>query len=266
MKFSERKGYTEVKNEIQVEFIKPETRNKLWNTLYIKFNGININQSSGQWSSSTRDFRRNMFHTYFETRIDQQPDNVMNFLRDYFFEAKWYKVFDFIEYIIGYFKHDKTVDYINKVLEDDLSGYRFINGLCTEITDNKEIETLEDALNDDGFPGVQAHLTAALALLSNRENPDYRNSIKESISAVESLAQKITGQTNATLGDALKILQKKHNLHASLKQGFEKIYGYTSDKGGIRHAMQDDPNLTAHDAKFFLLSCTSFINYLKSKM
>jgi hypothetical protein len=39
-----------------------------------------------------------------------------------------------------------------------------------------------------------------LQKLADRENPDYRNSIKESISAVESAAQEITGDTGATLG------------------------------------------------------------------
>lgn len=45
-----------------------------------------------------------------------------------------------------------------------------------------------------------------------------------------------------------------------------KLYAYTSDEGGIRHAMLDEPNLTAADARYFLLSCTSFVNYLKSQL
>ena len=45
-----------------------------------------------------------------------------------------------------------------------------------------------------------------------------------------------------------------------------KLYGYTSDEGGIRHAMLDEPNLTSADARYFLLSCTSFVNYLKAQL
>ena len=119
-------------------------------------------------------------------------------------------------------------------------------------------------MNDDRFAGVNAHLGRAMELLSDRTNPDYRNSIKESISAVESLAQVITGQPKATLGDALKVLKKGERLHPALSDGFSKLYGYTSDEDGVRHAMLEEPTLTVADAKYFLLACTSFINYLKA--
>jgi len=32
------------------------------------------------------------------------------------------------------------------------------------------------------------------------------------------------------------------------------------------NAMLDDPNLGAAEAKYFLLTCASFVNYLKAKM
>ena len=67
--------------------------------------------------------------------------------------------------------------------------------------------------------------------------------------------------------DALKEIEKRELLHPALKDGFIKLYGYTSDADGIRHAMLDEPKkLTAADACYFLLSCTSFTNYLKAKI
>lgn len=80
------------------------------------------------------------------------------------------------------------------------------------------------------------------------------------------MAKVVTGQPKASLGGALRELEKRGHLHKSLKVGFSSLYGYTSDEGGIRHAMLEEPDLTAADAKFFLLSCTSFINYLKTKL
>ena len=76
----------------------------------------------------------------------------------------------------------------------------------------------------------------------------------------------ITGDESSTLGQALKVIDKENNIHPALKDAFSKLYGYTSDKGGIRHAMLEDPKLSSSDAKFFLMSCTSFINYMKSKL
>jgi len=44
-------------------------------------------------------------------------------------------------------------------------------------------------------------LSRALELLSDRKQPDYRNSIKESISAVEATCQVFASKSRATLGD-----------------------------------------------------------------
>lgn len=54
-------------------------------------------------------------------------------------------------------------------------------------------------------------------------------------------------------------------MHPALKGSFEKLYGYTSDAEGIRHALLDEPNLDFEDAKFMLVSCSAFVNYLKAK-
>lgn len=101
-----------------------------------------------------------------------------------------------------------------------------------------------------------------MRLLSNRENPDYKNSIKESISAVESICIIIAGK-GATLGDALKTLGNKHNLNNQLKAAFEKLYSYTNSEGGIRHAEgMFESEVTFEEAKFMLVSCCAFVNYL----
>ena len=65
------------------------------------------------------------------------------------------------------------------------------------------------------------------------------------------------------LSDALKEIEKKNGIHPSLKQGFIKLYAYTSDQGGIRHAEGlFESNVTFDEAKYFLVSCSAFVNYL----
>ena len=51
-----------------------------------------------------------------------------------------------------------------------------------------------------------------------------------------------------------------------LEGGFLKLYGYTNDSDGIRHAMLEESQLTQADAVYFLVSCSAFVNYLKSKI
>jgi hypothetical protein len=91
-------------------------------------------------------------------------------------------------------------------------------------------------------------------------------SIKESISAVESAAKSVTGLKKATLDEALKELREKAGLHPALEKAFRSLYGYTSEADGIRHALMEEANVRFEDAKFMLVSCSAFVNYLISKL
>ena len=104
-------------------------------------------------------------------------------------------------------------------------------------------------------------------MLSNRQSPDYANSIKESISAVEAMCQLIAGDKKATLGDALRQLDSKlgGTMHPALRAAFNSIYGFTSDAQGIRHALLGKSDLDVEDAMFMLVACSAFINYLVVK-
>jgi hypothetical protein len=100
-------------------------------------------------------------------------------------------------------------------------------------------------------------------LLADRKSPDYRNSIKESISAVEAIANRAAGTTGKTLGQAIDAMSL--DLHGALAEAFKKLYGYTSDASGIRHALMDEPNLELEDAMFMLVTCSAFVNFVVAK-
>jgi hypothetical protein len=268
MKFSERKGYTVVPNVIQTNGITDELRNSLWNILLIYWGIGQDNVWNRAISDHIFEFSAALWMAHFKKPVDERPPNapvILQAIREHYFACEWYEVYDFLEFALNYYKSEKLNAIVNDVLERELSGYRFVSGIFTDITSSLEVAMLQSALSDKDFPAVKAHLQRSLELLSNREHPDYRNSIKESISAVESLAKTLSGNSKATLGDALKMIERKGGIHQALKEAFLKLYGYASDEGGIRHAMLEEPNLSAADAKFFLLSCTSFINYLKAK-
>lgn len=271
MKFSERKGYQKVSNVIQTDRMSDELRASLWNVLYLlKWNTERMPSSKQlAFFNDMTYYSAALWFMYFKRPADTRPRNpheTLQAIRAYFFECKWHDVYDFLEFTLDYYNSDELNTAINNVLERELSAYHFIGGVFTNITDGHEVEVLEAALQDDDFPAAKAHLNRALELLSNRERPDYRNSIKESISAVESVARIVSDNPKATLGDALKAIERNGKIHPSLKDAFLKLYGYTSDEGGIRHAMLEEPDLSPADAKFILLSCTSFINYLKAQL
>lgn len=246
-------------------------RNSLWNSLDTMLWSTKDFLWRDYGSPEMVGFSRQLWSQHLKRPMDTIPDNsykTLKEIRSMFFEFSWNEVYDFIEFTAAYLarRYKPVYDYLNSILQEELSAYRFVNEQLTDITSQQEIEMLETALTDSRFSGVSAHLQRALELYSNRENPDYRNSIKESISAVESMARIVAENPKATLGDALATIEKKGNLHKALKAGFLSLYGYTSDEGGIRHAMLEEPKLTANDARYFLLSCTSFVNYLKSEL
>ncbi len=60
----------------------------------------------------------------------------------------------------------------------------------------------------------------------------------------------------------MKEVEARIGLHGALKEGFSNLYGYTSSAEGIRHALLDESELSFEDAKFMLVSCSAFVNYL----
>ena len=116
--------------------------------------------------------------------------------------------------------------------------YRFVDKIIVPISDQNEITEIEEVL-ECRYAVVRNHISKANILLADRENPDYENSIKESISAVEAICEILTGikGKEATLGNMLKKLEKNGIIiHSGLKSAFNILYGYTSDANGIRHA------------------------------
>ena len=78
----------------------------------------------------------------------------------------------------------------------------------------------------------------------------------------------ITGMsgTQATLGAAIKKLKDSGvHIHSAMERAFLALYGYTSDENGIRHGGIDFTSVPAGDAKYMLVSCSAFVNYLIEK-
>jgi hypothetical protein len=243
-----------------------DLRNSLWNALVLfYFGNVNIK----------RNLLALLWVFYFKKPIDLYKSRftlVFEETKKYFFSCEWYEVYDLIEFIANNYPDNQVnlnfMQFCNSILERESSAYRFVSGIIAPITSEIEIAQIEESLEKTkSLKGVHAHLKRALELLSDRKNPDYRNSIKESISAVESICKLITGEDKATLGKALGKIEKegKIKIHPALKKAFENLYGYTSDAEGIRHGLLDEPNLDFEDAKFMLVSCSAFVNFLIGK-
>lgn len=111
-----------------------------------------------------------------------------------------------------------------------------------------------------------SHIGKALRLLSLKPDPDYHNSIKESISAVESACKVLTGDKSGGLAKALKKLCSSMPMHQSLQDAILKLYGYASNENGIRHAILDSSDVGFSEAKFMVVVCSAYVNFIADKV
>jgi hypothetical protein len=271
MKFSQRIGLKPISTVLQTQGMDEPLRNSLWNVLDVFIFGKNDFLYSRHGGTGDIDsFSKVLWFHYFKKPMDSRPghpNEILDAIRRHFFGCQWYEVYEFLEFVLDQ-KGDqveKVRSAVNVILERELAGFRYVAGAFVPVTSEKEVAAIEEAVKIGPFSGVSAHLRRAIDHLSRKQNPDYRNSIKESVSAVESLARELTGNPKATLGDALAEMEKSGKMHPALRKSLSALYGYTSDEQGIRHAMLDEPKLTAADAKFLLVACSAFINYMKEK-
>lgn len=268
--FSVRNGYRPIKT-IQLGSLDTRTQNRLWNCF------LTCCESSDYYNLETHFDELNYIldgigqeHITAPNKCQQAIEKIHSY-----WKYSWYTPFDVIEIFLSYFEDVITspcqkkeyADAFNSVLEQEKSAYRFIKCKAIPITDDQEIETISLA-QESPYSSVNIHITKALEHYADRDNPDYENSIKESISAVEAMCCIITGLQGrtATLGNALGALEKNGvKIHGAMKGAFEKLYGYTSDENGIRHGGIDFVNAPAEDAKYMLIACSAFVNYLIEK-
>ena len=277
MRFSERYGYKPPTPMLEEHDLPEELRNRIWNVLWaIHFSEDNI-ETCGDYSDTFKVLSWRLRHFHFKLRIDDLPpfphDEVEVFRKRYF-ELPFPEFFEFLEVMAsdeveliylqqGGEKQDRFVKECNKVLEEEKSCFRFVSNLITPITSEEEMAEVQLAADTDEGG---SHIRRAIELYRDRTGPDYRNSIKESVSAVEATYRRLTGEKHRDIGGAITAMESKGmQLPKSLKAGFSNIYGWASGESGIRHAlMEDDRTVTEAEARLMLVMCSAYVNYLLS--
>ena len=183
------------------------------------------------------------------------------------------EVLDFLEILI-----DEILDpyeFANRiafVFEKNLAPYRL--ALNREpfhffpVASQEQAEATQQSLEtliDHQREGASSHLRQAADHIKARQ---FSDSIADSILTVESVARMIDPNANRTLAPALNSLERAGILrHPALKGAFSKLYGYTNDEEGIRHALSesDSADVDLDEAIFMYGVCASFAAYLSEK-
>jgi hypothetical protein len=268
MNFSRRMGLIERPKKGMTE----TARTMLWNAFHFHYLDL-IKSDFGGLPPEMRNFITDLWCFTLKMPAHEAPKcryDIISQIRPWFMRCEWNEVYDFLEDIVRKGKQslpnylelpngfDETC---NNVLEEENTGYRFVNDEITPLTDENLIGEITAAVKKTSTShntGANIHLKKALSLLANRKDPDYANCVKEAISAVEAVARDITKNENATLGIALKNIKA----HPSLKQAWAHMYGYASDEGGIRHAIKGEEKVGVEEAKYVLACSAAMINYL----
>ena len=91
--------------------------------------------------------------------------------------------------------------------------------------------------------------------------PDFENSIKESINAIESCLKVLLNNPSETLGKIIK----QANLDTDIERLISQAYGCTSNKPFVRHGGTEASSLTKAEAEFFLEFAAISIVYITQK-
>lgn len=285
--FSDRNAIKPENTEIQLKEFDKRTRIQLQNMISTQYADIWGSYSSSY--SDIQDFIKYVLGTVYSQPIDARQmydvDMIINQISNTILKDSYDDVLTLIEALIRYwdiylkesigyryydvysktYNSESLFEEANRCFEKEFVGYRFVDEILLPISDSNEVKAIEETLNNK-YKTIYDHISKAVHLLADRDHPDYENSIKESISAVEAVCKIITGAkgNDATLGKMLKKLEDNGVvIHNALKAAFNNLYGYTSDAKGIRHTGDiGGSSSTFEEAKFMLVTCSAFINYL----
>ena len=123
----------------------------------------------------------------------------------------------------------------------------------------KRVESTEQSLASR-FEPAREHYRKALRYL--QEHPlDPENSIKETVSALESVARVLFPKAT-TLGGAVKEMRRAQTVPPGLLTLVEKIYAFASDEPAVRHGGAASSRVIREDAELCFHVGVALIRYL----
>ncbi|MCL2574948.1 MAG: hypothetical protein FWE33_00810 [Defluviitaleaceae bacterium] len=269
--FSDRMGIKKENTQIQLTDFDSRTRTAIINLIALSWKFFDEYNGKTNNRNKSNVFLQNVLANLYNKQVDYSGkyyhEVVLGQVYSDINNGEYHTVLTIIEFISNEFIDNcyplkELRSYFNITFEKEFAGYRFVNKEIVPITDEIEVNEIETASNSP-YEEVNEHLSKSLKFLSDREKADYKNSIKESISSVERICSIIIGK-QTELSKALKKLEEAGlNIHPALKSAFIILYGYTSDASGVRHSGQlGGANSTFEEAKFMLVSCCAFVNYI----
>ena len=283
--YSQRYEYEPLPERMKLEELSDDFRRELWDAMWIMFRGmtkVNSYGTSHLPNELVRSFVRTLgnIRRTPRDRINTDYDEILRACRNVVLEYKFNWVLDLIEALLeGRPKRTNIhiVMFVNTIEEAfrEQTAYKLVqvDGEFQFFPQSSEEQGKAagqaiQTLYDTGMEGAAAHLREAAKAINKGDKKSLAQAVADSIHAVESVARMIDPKASKDLGPALTSLTDAGVIkHPALKNAFAKLYGYTSDEQGIRHALLDKgaPDVDIDEAVFMFGACASFAAYLVNK-
>jgi hypothetical protein len=274
MSFAVRMGF-EVQNPLGLEEMSEKLSTSLWNILFSYFFGYDHMIRTGRLKEqiSYQELSSKIFSILWTECMHRKVNKIAGpatykllELEEYWESCQPYQKYGIIEFLasLEYPSKKNYIEECNDCLKKMGSPYQFADVLLVQITNELELTEVGQALHHPKAP-VQEHMKQAVQLFSDRENPDYRNAVKEAILAVGTICRDQTNEKD--LRKALdKMINKGVVINNQLKEAFQKLYDYTNGPDGIRHELLENAQTVGfEEAKFMIVACSAFVNYITAK-
>jgi hypothetical protein len=270
--FLQAEGAEPLPSQLALREVSQELAAKIWLVLYGSLNATKVtmdyspNRIGTAWREILSDWFVNHEHGFADEFTSELPAWTV-VLKAKIASRRYLDVFEFLQFVLRHRNAPSAViQGIAKALADSRAAYFITDRTIYPKASETEGQVLEDALSrlrHAEYGGARLHLATAATLLSQG---DYAGSVRESASAVESIARTIEPEADK-LSTALAKLQSSGRVHNGLRAAMNSLYGYASDEEGVRHSLvfQGASMVDEPDAIFMLGACASFITFVIRK-
>ena len=273
LSFSQRYGYEPLPEPMQLEQVPSDLRRAICDLIH----EFIIKNTTGsiygtEFTNRCGDVVRTILGEFEKTpklRVDIKPGVIAEKFEQIILKERFDRLLSFLEVAVA--EEPSLAGKINWLFKYHAAAYwldishkpcQFFP--CSSEEQKDATQNALKTVRQAGMNGAASHLRQAGEAMNEKR---YADSVRESIHAVESVARKI-GKQSSTLKDALKFLERDGlPIHPALKDAFIKLYGYTNDEQGIRHALldRDAADVGLDEAIFMFGACASFAAFLTRK-
>jgi hypothetical protein len=270
--FEQAEGVEPLPAQLQLREVSPQLRAVLWSYVHSRLReSIERSEYSRSylgkpWSMILMDEHVYRQHRMVDDFVND-PTELISETRAIFEHGNYLGIFGWLEFVLKHPNCDHGfASNVDRILRYCKAAYRVVDKkVICPIGSETEQTVLTKAFADlasTQLNGARQHLRYAVTRLTQGA---YADSVRESIHAVEAVCVTLE-PTADVLSKALAKLEQKISIHPAMKKGFTSLYAYTSDEGGVRHALlEDEAKVDEADALFMLGACASFVTYVLNK-